>query len=432
MKSQYIFVKKPKATINVKNSRKLFQSIFNEIFQNTTFDTFDICHDNVTDTISYKSSTTNPDMYYLVLSHESSPAKDAKLLNMVHKILISGKHRKDFYIINSYDEPSEYYCEKLAPRFGKFERLMRAFIYISLTKSLGFKWFEASFTDEMKKTLKEKGNISDTDLIERGLYEMTFAQLYDYLFMEYSYCSAEYVIYEQLLTQDLNSMDKMELINIINQCKKESLWNRFFINNTEFDLKEPLYNMRDYRNKVAHNKFISTADYNTCTSNLKKINTTLTNAINKLDKDIYTEKHLLDSVMSFSALFAGLLKNNFDIVSSIQKNFSILGETLISALKPVASIQNMENMYKIGSAFSELSKLSIALKSNIPKIEIPDFYQSLSLSKLPDVLDSYDDSLDDEQKDGNSNNDDKGSNENSNSDDKESNGNSNSNDKETE
>ena len=80
-------------------------------------------------------------------------------------------------------------------------------------------------------------------------------------------------------------------------------------------------------------------------------------------------------------------------------------------------------MYKIGSAFSELSKLSIALKSNIPKIEIPDFYQSLSISKLPDVLDSYDDSLDDEQKDGNSNNDDKESNENSNSDDKESNGN---------
>jgi len=57
---------------------------------------------------------------------------------------------------------------------------------------------------------------------------------------------------------------------------------------------------------------------------------------------------------------------------------------------------------------------------------------SLSISKLPDVLDSYDDSLDDEQKDGNSNNDDKESNENSNSDDKESNGNSNSNDNETE
>ena len=128
--------------------------------------------------------------------------------------------------------------------------------------------------------------------------------------------------------------------------------------------------------------------------------------------------------MSFSALFAGLLKNNYDIVSSIQKNFSILGETLINALKPITSIQNMENMYKIGSAFSDLNKLSIALKSSMPKIEIPDFYQSLSMPKLPDNLDSYDDRLDDKQNDvdsnsdDNSNSDDKGCDDNLNSDDK--------------
>lgn len=418
MKSQYIFIKKPNATINVKNSQKLFQSIFNEIFQNTTFDTFEINCDNVVETISYKSSTSNPDMFYLVLSHEGSPAKNAMLLNLANKILISGKHRKDFYIINSYDESSEYYCEKLAPRFGKFERLMRAFIYTSLTKSLGFKWFEVSFTDEIKNSLKEKGNISETDLIERGLYEMTFAQLYDFLFKEFSYCSSESVIYEQLLSQDLNSMDKAELIDIINQCKKENLWNRFFRNNTKFDLKELLYNMRDYRNKVAHNKFITTTEYDSCTNNLRKINTALTNAIDQLDKDIYTEKHLFDTVMSFSALFAGLIKNNYDIVSSIQKNFSILGETLINAVKPFASIQNMKNMYKIGSAFSDLNKLSIALKSSMPKIEIPDFYQSLSMSKFPNVLDSYDDCLDDKQNDDTSNSDGIESDGNSNSDEK--------------
>ena len=276
-----------------------------------------------------------------------------------------------------------------------------------------------SFTDEIKNALKEKGNISDTDLIERGLYEMTFAQLYDYLFKEYSYCSAESVIYEQLLTQDLNSIDKEELINIINQCRKENLWDRFFKNHTEFDLKEPLYNMRDYRNKVAHNKFITTTEYNTCTNNLRKINTTLTNAINKLDKDIYTEKHLLDSVMSFSALFAGLLKNNYDIVSSIQKNFSALGETLINAIKPIASIQNMENFYKFGSVISELNKLSDALKLNMPIIDIPDFYQSFSMPKLPNGLISYDDDFENNKSDDDSNSDGEKSNDNPNSDDNE-------------
>ncbi len=418
MKSQYIFIKKPNAKIDVKNSQKLFQSIFNEIFQNTAFDTFEINCDNVVETISYKSSTSNPDIYYLVLSCEGSPAKNAMLLNLANRTLTSGKHRKDFYIINSYDESSEYYCEKLAPRFGKFERLMRAFIYTSLTKSLGFKWFEVSFTDEIKNTLKEKGNISETDLIERGLYEMTFAQLYDFLFKEFSYCSTESVIYEQLLSQDLNSMDKADLIDIINQCQKENLWNRFFRNTTEFDLKEPLYNMRKYRNKVAHNKFITTTEYDSCTSGLRKINTTLTNAIDQLDKDIYTEKHLFDTVMSFSALFAGLLKNNYDIVSSIQKNFSTLGETLINAIKPFASIKNMESMYKIVSAFSDLSKPNIALKSSMPKIEIPDFYQPLSMSKLPDVLYSHDVSLDGKQSDDDSNCNDIESDSNSNCDNK--------------
>lgn len=412
MKSQYIFIKKPSATINIKNSRELFQSILSEIFQNTTFDTFEIDYNNVIERISYKSSTANPDMYYLVLCHEGSPAKSAMLLNLANKILISGKHRKDFYIINSYDESSEYYCEKLSPRFGKFERLMRAFIYTSLTKSLGFKWFEVSFTDEIKKSLKEKGNISETDLIEHGLYEMTFSQLYDFLFKEFSYCSAESVIYEQLLSRDLKSMDKAELIDIIKQCQKENLWDRFFKDNAEFDLKEPLHNLRDYRNKGAHNKFITTSEYDSCTNNLRKINTALTGAINQLDKDIYTEKHLFDTVMSFSALFADILKNNYDFVSSIQRNFSLLGETLINTLKPIENIDN--------SPFFELNKFITTLQSIMPKIEIPDLYRLLSIPKFPDILNSNNANLDDNQIDTPPNDDDSSkNNSNSDNDDKE-------------
>lgn len=388
MKSQYIFIKKPKAAINTENDNEIFHIIYKDIFQNITSNTFEICCDNITETISYKSSTTNSDIFYLILSHESSPARDAQLLNLVNSTLISGKHRKDFYIINSYDEASEYYCEKLAPRFGKFERLMRSFIYTSLTKSLGLKWFESSFSDEIKIALKEKGNISDTDLIERGLYEMTFQQLYDFLFKKFAYCSAETVVYEQLLSQDMHAMDKSNIISILNQCKKENLWNRFFIHNTEFDLEEPLSNMRDYRNKVAHNKFITTTEYNTCTSNLRRINATLTNAIEQLNKDIYTEKHLLDTVMSFSALFASLLRNKYDFAT--KKHFSILGEILINAFKPIASSINLENIYKLGSSLSDLAKVGAAFTSNIPPLEIPDFYQSLSLPNH--ILDTDDSS----------------------------------------
>ena len=376
MKIQYIFIKKEKATVNTKNSNKFFQDMFKSIFDAVTFDTFQLTLNDTAQTITYKSNTSNNDVTYLTLSYEGKPSFSAKVLAEVNHRLLSGKHRKDFYIINSYDEPSAYYCEKLAPRLGKFERLMRSFIYTSLTKSLGIKWFETSFTDETKTILKDKGNISNTDLIERGLYEMTFAQLYDFLFKEFSYCSPESVLYEQLLNQNLDKMEKSDIILILNSCKKESLWSRFF-KNADFDLEGPLHNMREYRNKVAHNKFVNHSEYNNCKRNLIKINTTLENAIEQLNSDIYTEKHLVDTVMSFSALFAGLLKSNYDMVAAMQKSFSALGQTLIKAFESYSRISEMSSIYKLGTIFSDLQKVSSALQTNVKPCEaIPDFYNS--------------------------------------------------------
>jgi len=255
---------------------------------------------------------------------------------------------------------------------------MRSFIYISLTKSLGFEWFESTFTEEIQTDIKSKGNIGKPDLIERGLYEMTFAQLYDYLFKAFSCCSAETVVYEQLLTKDLEAVDKEEIVSTISAGKKESLWNRFF-SETQCDLEEPLRQMREYRNKVAHNKFIKYAEYTDCKRKLIKINQTLEEAIKQINSDIYTEKHFADSLMSFAALFAGLLKNNYDIVATAQKNFNALGKTLIKAIEPYASISNMSTFYKFGAFLSDIQKLRQALDAKGQSIEaLPDFYDTSS------------------------------------------------------
>ena len=363
MKIQYVFVKKSESDVNLKNSNKLFQEMFKKIFMNVTFDTFDLNIDHKLQTISYKSSSSSNGIMYLTVSFNDSPAFSAKVLSTASTYLTQGNHRKDFYIINSYDEPSLYYCEKLAPRFGRFERLMRSFIYISLTKLLGVDWFKKTFTEEIKDAIKDKGNISDFNLIERGLHEMTFAQLYDYLFKEFSYCSAESAIYDHLLSRNLEDMSKDEIITIINSCKKECLWDRFF-SETNFDLKTPLHNMREYRNKVAHNKFIKYNEYTECKRNLIKINTVLEDAITKVDSDIYTEKHISDTLMAFAALLTGLLKNEYDIVSTAQKNFSKLGEIIIKALEPYASVSKMENMYKLGAILSDLYKLTSETNAN--------------------------------------------------------------------
>lgn len=376
MKIQYIFIKKSASTSAIKDSNKFFQNMFKIIFETVTFDTFQVAINNSLEKVTYKSSVSNNDVMYLTISFDSSPYFSAKVLSHINDRLTSGKHRKDFYIINSYDEPSEYFCEKLAPRFGKFERLMRSFIYISLTKSLGFNWFESTFTEEIQTDIKNKGNIGRADLIERGLYEMTFAQLYDYLFKPFSYCSAETVVYEQLLSKSLDDMGKDEIVSILSRCKKESLWNRFFTD-TQFNLEEPLRQMRDYRNKVAHNKFIKYAEYSDCKQKLIKINAILDNAIQQINTDIYTEKHFTDSLMSFAALFAGLLKNNFDVAAGTQKNFNALGKILVKMLEPYASVSKMNTLYKFGATLSDIQKISAALESKGKAAEdIPDFYES--------------------------------------------------------
>ncbi|MBQ3523282.1 MAG: hypothetical protein IJA43_02375 [Clostridia bacterium] len=360
MEIQYIFISKSKSNIEANNTDELLKKTFNDVFDNVTKNTFQISISGLTQTISFKRSPTNEGVTYLTLNYEGSPYLSAKTLSIVNDRLQKGEHRKNFHIILSYDGPSEYYCDMLASRFGKFERLMRSFIYISLTKSLGIEWFENSFTKEMKVLIKEKGNISDGDLIEHGLYEMTFAQLYDYLFKEFSYCSPDTAIYNQLLGQNLDGMEKSEIIEIINSCKKECLWNRFF-SDAKFNLEEPLRDMRKYRNIVAHNKLIKYEEYNKCKWSLIKINRTLESAIEQLNLEIYTKEHLTNSVMSLVALFAGLLKNEYGDFSVLQNNFNALGKVFLKAFEPYADTSKILKYYQFGSVLSDLQKLSTSL-----------------------------------------------------------------------
>lgn len=68
--------------------------------------------------------------------------------------------------------------------------------------------------------------------------------------------------------------------------------------------------------------------------------------------------------MSFAALFAGLQKNNYDVVSVMQKNFNALGKTLIKAFEIYASPSKMANMYKLGAVLSDLQRISSSAKEH--------------------------------------------------------------------
>lgn len=349
MQINLIFERKVKNDQNYPSAQSIFKEMFNLVFEQVTINTFVYKIDNTPYTIDYKCSGVNDEIYYLSVSHNFRPSIDAKVLNLVTKCIQNGIHRKDFYIFYAYDETSEYYCAKLAPRFGKFERLMREFIYVNLTISLKSQWFEQSFTEDLKNEIKAKLN-NQNSLIEQALYEMTFAQLYDFLFVEYAYTSPNCVIYERLLPLDLENTDKQTIIDAINTCKKVSLWDRYFLS-SQMDLKDYLNDMREYRNKVAHNKFITSEEYEKCTKNLKIINKQLSLAINNLYSQVYSEETWSYIGTLLSTAFSEFFKNNSAIFDAVQQSLSTLGKIYseISDSLTKNFRQSISNINKIAS-----------------------------------------------------------------------------------
>lgn len=90
-------------------------------------------------------------------------------------------------MIVAYNEVSEYYCGKISPKFGKSERLLRELIFLIMIKTFGAKWGKKTIAKEILDDVKVSvGGMSDTQVIETALYEMTISQLEDYLFKPYS------------------------------------------------------------------------------------------------------------------------------------------------------------------------------------------------------------------------------------------------------
>ncbi|WP_195389806.1 hypothetical protein [Dorea longicatena] len=250
---------------------------------------------------------------------------------------------------------------------------MREFIYVNLTISLKSQWFEQSFTEDLKNEIKTKLN-NQNSLIEQALYEMTFAQLYDFLFVEYAYNSPDYIIYEKLLPLDLENTDKKTILDAIYTCKKVSLWDRYF-QSSEMDLQDYLSNMREYRNKVAHNKFITFEDYDKCTKNLRIINKQLSLAIHNLYSQIYSEETISYIGTLLSTAFSEFFKNNATIFDAVQKSLITIGKIFseISDSLTKSLGHNIQNTYKGVSVSATPSKIegSSCLQTLATTCELP-------------------------------------------------------------
>lgn len=65
-------------------------------------------------------------------------------------------------------------------------------------------------------------------MVESALNELTYEQLKEYLFTPFCGRNISEVLEQELSESSVEELSKEEILDIVNQCRSESLWNRFF------------------------------------------------------------------------------------------------------------------------------------------------------------------------------------------------------------
>ncbi len=303
MNISYIFLLKNKKREKFVN-KEIENNILKVLFNNVKDSSFEVYIDKKKYDISYMIFyDKNLEMIELTLSHGKKRINDAKVLNHVDNLLRKGKLRKDYSIIVTYDGVSSYFCNKAYPMINEFETCLRELVYTILIKTFGIEWYEKTVSDELSSRIKQvsKGK-SNSALIESALNEMTMHDLETYLFKPYSEFDFEQLVKsEQNIDAIFSEKSKEEIVLLLEKCIPKSLWNRFFDSNID-DIQNELNMIRDFRNKVAHNKEFNENEYNNFCNIVKMVISKIKNAKDNISMKEFNSQIINDSYYAYSTI----------------------------------------------------------------------------------------------------------------------------------
>lgn len=300
--------------------------ILRELFTNVNDETFEIEISGDIYIIYYdESKEFGKDTYYFNLYIEDTRDRAARALGKVNGKLMKSKFRKDYSIINAFDGVSMHYCNKIYPKINLFERKIRQLIYIILIKALGTEWYKETVSCDLKEVLKRQTKgMSNSRLIEKGLYEMTIGQLEDYLFLPFRSIEGNDLIDDILSKNRLRNKSKEDIIIELKNSSLKNIWTRFFEGEIEiFDLKNKLVLIRNLRNKVAHSKEFYESDYYELNGLLNGLIKQIDEAIINIESKSFDKMDanealvaLSKSIQTFTETFKSNIEKQFDFIES--------------------------------------------------------------------------------------------------------------------
>ena len=385
---EYLFI--AKKTQNDVTIERLIKEIFEDISTRVTNESLYIGEIEIQYKIERKRANSR---CYLELKSTARVDKGVKALSIIDKEIMTSAKQKYFTCIRVFDGVSESYCERLYPRYSKFERKMRQLVLLVLTKAFGASWDKETISKKEMDSLKEiaRKKVVDEKTKERNipiseiLEQMDLYTLEKYLFerreVEYGEFFKTYLSKDKLL-----EMEKNDICNVIDKMRPKSLWERHFEQfGKQNEWEERIKSVHEVRNYVAHNKTVSNEEYQVTVKRLSIINKKLEETIKKIEDQEFNDLTIVDIAESFAALAKGLsgIIKKYDIdamvngLSNIIKNIisPISNDLLATSLNSNAFTTQQETLKR------NLEDMGVQFRQSftVPEtLELPDISSETS------------------------------------------------------
>ncbi len=367
MKIEYVLLAKRSnhAKLNNKKIKLLLTDCFTNVGNNSFAIKLPRSEHIVKYSISYSENQNveSPEKVYCIIFEFDNPRKEraAEILSVAHDLFANNHNLSNYHLILTFDEISEYYCNRAYPTLQHFERRIRQLIFKIMTNAFGALWVDKTILDvEIKNKLKEEiskiypdmkknKTLRDEKIVEEALYLMDISSLESFLFEKRRDADPGNLIDFKLSEDILDKMTKEEIIVLLDEGRSKSIWDRFFAKDIPIDKPEAIIStIRTERNKVAHSKPFYKKDYDNISGLLGELIPHIESAIEKVEMIAYEPINVFNVLSGF----AKKLEETFTFYTNI-------GEKITPTLLKLADI----GMAASSAIQSQLSKLIVTSKT---------------------------------------------------------------------
>lgn len=276
---------------------------------------------------------------------DSNIEKEAETLESIKNKIIKGEHRKDYKINVCYDGAAEYYCSKLMMPLAIFERKLRQLIYLILISLYGIEWINKLIPKEDISEFKTNNYKYINKFVEMGLECFTFQDYIDYLFEPRNPKNMEEIIEEVNKEMERNDVTKEDIVKIIKNNTQKTIWELMDSDNEIQFSKDYIEKIRDIRNKVAHNKEITSKEYNEYKEMLNLGKKELEIGIKKAEDENYI-RNISVEIKSISDSILNDFKIKLEMINPIIDPMNKLVNTIYQ-VNPMNKLVNITNQMKL-------------------------------------------------------------------------------------